>query len=214
MYQFLIIAYLFTLITQLRTCSSRPTFTSITLPKGHCPLGTFSSETSTTSPVRMSVLALCHFCRACSATKYSRIHLLQETSERYCTCRHHSFAYNSYFINIPCGILGFDFISKNMLGVSAGRSLGSLLTGVIGLSFISFSVSVIKVCSCSSVSTCSVTSAFRIVRAERIIHSHTPPIWLAHGGFKCPSISFCVICFFLYLTNSILGLICEALCHP
>ena len=143
------------LITPLRTCPSRPTFTSITLPKGHCPFGTFPSETSTTSPVRMSVLALYQFCRACSAGKYSRIHLFQKTSERYCTCLHHRFAYKSSFINTPCGILGFDFISNNMLGVSAGRSLGSLLTGVIGLSFIIFSVSVIKVCSCSSASTCS-----------------------------------------------------------
>ena len=181
------------LITQLRTWPSRPTFTSITLPKGHCPLGTFPSETSTTSPVRMSVLALCHFCR--SAGKYSRIHLLQKTSERYCTCLHHRFAYKASFINTPCGILGFDFISNNMLDVSAGTSLGSLLSGVIGLSFIIFSVSVIKVCSYSSVSNCSLASAFRIVRAERIIRSHTPPIWLAHGGLKCHSISFCVICF-------------------
>ena len=136
----------------------------------------------------MSVLARCHFCRACSAGKYSRNHLLQNTLARYCTCLHHRLAYISSLTNTPCGILELDFISNSMLGVSASGSLGSPLTGVIGLSLIFFSDSVISVCNCSSVSICSLASTFRTVRVERIILSHTPPIWLAHGGF-------CVICF-------------------
>ena len=115
------------LITQLRTCPSRPTFTLTILPKGHCPLGVFSSATKTTSPICMSVFDLCHFCRVCNAGKYSRIHRLQNTLARYCTCLHHRLAYTSSLTKTPCGMLGLDFMSNNMLGVNAGGLLGRCL---------------------------------------------------------------------------------------
>ena len=106
------------LITQLRTCPSRATFTSIILPNGHWPLGMLTSATSTMSPLRSSAFALIHFCRAWSAGKYSRTHLLQNTEARYCTCLHQRLEYTS-FTNTPEGILELDFINNSMLGVKS-----------------------------------------------------------------------------------------------
>ena len=120
--------------------------------------------------------------------------IFSKTQGRYCICFHHCLAYMSSLTNTPGGMLRLDFISNSILGVSAGGSFGSPLTVVKGMSLIIFSHSVIRVYNCSSVRTCSFASAFRTVCTERIIFSYAPPLWLAHGGLKCNSISCCVMC--------------------
>ena len=73
----------------LRTCPSLLLITSVTLPSGHCPLGTLYSTTSTMSSTCTSLVSLRHFFRACRVAKYSFNYLFQNISAKYWICLNH-----------------------------------------------------------------------------------------------------------------------------
>ena len=60
--------------------------TACTLPKGHDPLGALGSTTRTISPTCTFRWGKSHFCLSWRNGKYSRTHLFQKRSLKYCTC--------------------------------------------------------------------------------------------------------------------------------
>ncbi|XP_073343787.1 voltage-gated hydrogen channel 1 isoform X1 [Pagrus major] len=69
--------------------------TSRTLPSGQEPRGAEESIITTISPAVKLLFFLFHFCLSWSKGKYSRIHLFQKRSERYCTCLQRLLTYRS-----------------------------------------------------------------------------------------------------------------------
>ena len=64
------------------TRPSAPGITSVTIPSGHCPRGTLSSETRTRSFSLRFSFGVNHLLLCCSVGKYSESHLRQNVSAR------------------------------------------------------------------------------------------------------------------------------------
>ena len=106
-------------------------------------------------------------------------------------------------MSIICGGKpGQGWRCNKWLGVSGCSSRGLSLLRVRGASAIT-----VESTGTSSETSCSFKMAFRICHTERIIHSHTPPIWLTEGELKIYSIFFCprkllILCSFHISTAS------------
>ena len=62
--------------------------TLATRPSRHMFLGRSFSTTTTISPTIRFRFGLVHFCLVCRVWRYSRLHLVQNSDARCCTCRH------------------------------------------------------------------------------------------------------------------------------
>ena len=80
-----------------RTCLTtlcRSGKVSVTRPIFHCPRGRVLSQTRTMSPTCKLGLLVVHFWRTWRVCRYSRDHLAQNWSARYCTCSYRCLEYN------------------------------------------------------------------------------------------------------------------------
>ena len=75
-------------LTERTSPSLRLVYTSRIRPSGQELRGLLSSRTKTTSSTAKFLYCLCHFCLSCRDGRYSRTQRRQNTSARYCTCRH------------------------------------------------------------------------------------------------------------------------------
>ena len=157
---------------------------SITRPILHCPRGLVSSHTSTTSPSLKLGRFVVHFWRDWRVCKYSRDHLDQNWSAKYCTCFQRCLEYTSELENTPGDKLGDAPTCNKWFGVRGALSSGSMMIGVSGREFKMHSTSVNNVSSVSSVTVCCCNNMHKIFRVERIKRSQIPPKWLAVGGLN------------------------------
>ena len=100
-----------------RTVSSESGMVWVILPIIHVFRGDELSTNNATSPGVKFLFSFPHFWCSWRRGKYSRVHLLQNRSARYCTCRHRLLAYRSSLVKVPSGMLGCVFISSKWLGV-------------------------------------------------------------------------------------------------
>ena len=136
-----------------RTSPSSLVLTLSTTPSGQFPREVDSSTIITSSFGLRLEDVLVHFDRHCRAGRYSRSQRFQNTSERYCTCRHHRLVSVSRSSKIPGGRLVWLWRPvRSMDGVSGGE-FGSSLE-VIGRSFMIRSASHMKDKRLSSVRRC------------------------------------------------------------
>ena len=84
-----------------RTSPSSLVLTLSTTPSGQFPREVDSSTINTSSFGLRFKDVLVHFDRHCKAGRYSRNQRFQNTSERYCTCRHHRLVSVSRSSKIP-----------------------------------------------------------------------------------------------------------------
>ena len=95
------------------------------------PVWIFSSSRSTMSPSAKFHIRVFHFCLCCKEGRYSQSQWRQNTSARYCTCRH-LLEYWS-FARAAGGNTGPDLSRSRWLGVRASQSIGSSEIFIIGL---------------------------------------------------------------------------------
>lgn len=125
--------FLLTSTTRIRSSFPGKVFTI--RPRGHFPLGMFSSITNTGSLVRKSLLSPTHFWRCCNVGIYSFIHLFQKQSARNWAILHCFLLWRSSLTNSP-GVKARVFLwSSRWFGVSGSWSFGSPLLGVRGRLF-------------------------------------------------------------------------------
>ena len=131
----------------MRIRLSRPAIVSVMTPSGQCPLGA-SVCRSTNSPTLMFRFSSIHLFLVVNVGRYSFLHLLQKCSRQIWMC-FQRFLYdvaNDYiFALVNTSSLLNPF--RKWFGVSAFKSEGSSLIGVIGRLFTIFSTSVINVIS-------------------------------------------------------------------
>lgn len=148
------------------------------------PLGAVGSATMTISPGEKFLLGAAHLCLSCITSKYSAVHLFQNSSAIYCTCFHFLLMYKSLFSKSPGGKMGFPFSRRIWFGVRASRSLGSSDTFVRGLSFRIAYTSQNSVCRPSSSKICCPRTEVIMLLTERMRRSQTPPWCEADGVLK------------------------------
>lgn len=167
-------------------------WTSTIRSKCHCPRWTLSSAISRRSPTSKFRRALIHFWRSCKIGKYSANHLFQKISVRYCTCLQRFLQYKSSFTKTLGGKFRFYRwrIRSRWFGVKGPKSAGLLPLWVNGQVLRIPATSAIMVCWVSPEITCSYKRLLGILRIERMIRSHTPPIREAPGGINFYSMFF------------------------
>ena len=161
-----------------RTCLTNPSeagMVSMIFPIGHTFLGVDSFITKTRSPTLAFRLGCSHFCLSFSWGRYSRTHLRQNKSARYCTCFQRLLAYCDSFSVTAGGNWTFPFSSSRWFGVNASGSLTSPGIRVIGLPFTIASISHSNVWRLSSVRSCSRTVAHISFLMVLICLSQMPP---------------------------------------
>jgi len=146
----------------------------------------FSVTTNTMSPTARFLRGYCHFWRICSSGRYSRDHLFQKTSARYCTWRHLRRQNRSSLWKVPGGIGASDFRSNKWFGVKGSKSLESSDTTVKGRLFRMLSTSHIRVASPSSSVVCSWRRARRIFSQRSNATFPNASVVRTAGGIKAP----------------------------
>ena len=133
------------------------------------------------SPVWKFLLFVDHFCDCCKVTRNSFCHRFQNSSEICWTLQRLALP------NSPGGgITILLFIVNKFDGLIGFRLFPSLSSSTVsGLEFITASTPTIKVERASSLRLLPYVFSRedKMFLAERICHSHTPPMWLAVGVF-------------------------------
>ena len=166
-------------------------YTSVTRPRTQEPLGALESTTRTTSSTCTLREGKNHFWRSWSNTKYSRTHLFQNWSLKYCTCLQRRRTYLSLSVKMPGGRAWSHLSRRRWFGVKQDKSLGSEEHLVRGLPLRMASTSASKVARPSSLNVCSFNRPTMILRELRIRRSQEPPWWDAPGALKSQVIFFC-----------------------
>ena len=165
-------------------------YTDSTLPSGQELLGALTSTMRTTSPTCRLRCGHNHFWRSWSKGKYSRTHLFQKRSAKYCTCLHRRRRRLSSLVKIPGGRHCWSLSSNKWFGARQFKSFGSLEVLVKGRLLMIDSTSAKRVVRLSSVNTCSFINPHNTRRVDRISRSHEPPWCDAPGALKIHVITF------------------------
>ena len=133
------------------------------------------------------LFSVVHFDLAWRVDRNSFLHLDQNSSAKCCTLLHYLLLYKSGLTNEPGGgIITLLFIVNRLLGDNGVRLCGSLIVSTVrGREFIIASTSVIRVWRDSSFKHVPwfFSNDAKILLADLIWRSHTPPMWLAAGTF-------------------------------
>ena len=159
-------------------------YTDSTLPSGQELLGALTSTMSTTSPTCTLRCGHNHFWRSWSKGKYSRTHLFQKRSAKYCTCLHRRRRRLSCLVKKAGGRHCWSLSSNKWFGVRQLKSLGSLEVLLKGRLLWIDSTSVKRVVRLSSVNTCSFINPHNTRWVNRISRSHDRPWCDAPGALN------------------------------
>ena len=143
------------------------------------------------SPTAKFQIVFFHICLTCRLWRNSFLHLLQNSTAICCTRCHLLFEYASGLLNSPGGgMTTLVFIVWRLLGESGILLFESLMVSTVsGLELMVSSTSAINVLSDSSFKEWLwvFNNPSKIILADRIWHSQTPPMWEAPGGLLCHS---------------------------